>query len=206
MSPRKERTSNTPLNPGNMPLGFLRRPPVPSSVNQGWAQFKAGELVSIDGLCRDGFGQAGLSPLATFSSLRGHTDSHQISAEILPDRGLIEKCAHLYMKSIIRVTFPILEPTGFTETTRLAYEPAADRPSHVLSARACIIAFSVFAYLVPVGIPVCSKSKFVYYSALLQRALPTITEAATIDGFQACVFLVWPDKTSPPEKKKSPFS
>ncbi|KAL2844353.1 hypothetical protein BJY01DRAFT_248179 [Aspergillus pseudoustus] len=168
----------------------LSRARVPSSVIQGWAQFKAGELVSIDGLCRDRFDQDGLSPSPTFSSARAYADAHQINAAILPDRGLIHKCARLYMKSIIRVTFPILEPSGFNETTRLAYEPAADHPSHVLSARACIVAFCMFAYLVPLGIQVCSERKFIYYSALLQRALPTITEAATVDGFQACIFLL----------------
>lgn len=60
-----------------------------------------------------------------------------------------------------------------------------------MSAKACVIAFAMFAHLAPFGIRLCSTSMFNYYTALLQQALPAITEAATVDGFQACILLVW---------------
>ncbi|OQD83907.1 hypothetical protein PENSOL_c137G06135, partial [Penicillium solitum] len=59
-----------------------------------------------------------------------------------------------------------------------------------MSAKACVIAFAIFAHMVPFGIRLCSTSKFNYYTALLQQVLPTITEAATVDGFQACILLL----------------
>ncbi|KAJ5751818.1 hypothetical protein N7520_008735 [Penicillium odoratum] len=59
-----------------------------------------------------------------------------------------------------------------------------------MSAKACVIAFAIFTYLVPFGIRLCSTSKFNGYTALLQQVLPAITEAATIDGFQACILLM----------------
>lgn len=114
-----------------------------------------------------------------------------IDTTILPDRALIEKCMDLYMKSMIRATFPILDPCLFEETVRLAYESIDHKPSHIMSAKACVIAFAIFAHMVPFGIRLCSTSKFNYYTALLQQVLPTITEAATVDGFQACILLVW---------------
>lgn len=127
-----------------------------------------------------------------FPSFRSHTESDLINATILPDRALVERCARLYMRSMARATFPYLHPYLFKQTVTLAYEATDHMPSHVMSAKACVIAFSTFSYLVPFGIRLCSTPKFNHYTALLQQVLPTITEAATVDGFQACMFLVWP--------------
>jgi hypothetical protein len=91
----------------------------------------------------------------------------------------------------MRVTFPILNPSLFEETMRLAYESIDHENAHIMSARACVIAFAMFAYLVPLGVQVCSKQKYNEYAAILQQTLLKLTEAATIDGFQACIFLVW---------------
>ncbi|KAJ5628955.1 hypothetical protein N7490_011183 [Penicillium lividum] len=59
-----------------------------------------------------------------------------------------------------------------------------------MSAKACVIAFAIFAYLVPFGVRLCSTSKFNHYNAILQQVLPAITEAATVDGLQACILLM----------------
>lgn len=161
-----------------------------SALHQEWSRFKAGQLVSTERFCRDRFGQRSRSPLPLLPSLKIHTESDILNAAVLPDRALVERCARLYMRSMIRATFPILDPYLFEETVRLAYDSIDHEPSHIMSAKACVIAFSIFSYLVPFGIRLCSTSKFNYYNALLQQLLHTITEAATLDGFQACVFLV----------------
>jgi hypothetical protein len=91
---------------------------------------------------------------------------------------------------MIRVTFPVLNSFLFEKTMSLAYDSNDDEHAHVVSARACIIAFSMFAYLVPLGVQFCSKTKYNEYAALLQRNLLEVAKAATVDGFQACIFLV----------------
>lgn len=96
---------------------------------------------------------------------------------------------------MIRATFPILDPYLFEETVKLAYGSTDHTQSHAMSAKACVIAFSIFSYLVPFGIRVCSRSKFDCYTAHLQQILPTITETASVDGLQACIFLVWPQES-----------
>ncbi|CAG8371013.1 unnamed protein product [Penicillium salamii] len=164
--------------------------PDSSPVDQEWARFHTGELFSTNMLCRDRFGQSRLSSSPLTRTRINANESPTIGAVKLPDRALLRKSVSSYTKSIIRATFPILDPGLFEETLKTAYEPAGHDHSHAMGAKACVIAFCIFSYLVPLGVRVCSASEFHHFTAVIQQSLPSMAEAPTIDGFQACIFLL----------------
>jgi hypothetical protein len=94
------------------------------------------------------------------------------------------------MRSVARVIFPILDPDLFQETIALAYESTKSYNYYFMSAKACIIGFSIFSRLVDFGGQACSLSNAKLYASVLQNILPTLAEVATVDGFQACLLLV----------------
>lgn len=171
-------------------IGLLTGVCISLEVEQKWGRFKAGALVSTDMLCRDRFNQQVPLPLLLSSFSESNHAVNAICHTTLPERALIEKCAHAYMRSFARVAFPILDPDLFQETIALAYESADRYNYHVVSAKACIFGFSIFSRLVDFGSQTCSLSKAKLYTAVLQNILPTLAEVTTVDGFQACVLLV----------------
>ncbi|CAG8090146.1 unnamed protein product [Penicillium salamii] len=161
-----------------------------STVDQEWARFHTGQLFSTNMLCRDHFGQNSLSSSPLTRNRITAAESPTIDAVTLPDRALLRKSVSSYTRSIIRATFPILDPGLFEETLTMAYEPAGYDHSDTTSAKACVIAFCIFVYLVPLGVRLCSESDFHHFTAVIQQSLPSLAEAPTIDGFQACIFLL----------------
>ena len=174
----------------DLALASLVRLPAAAAVDHEWSRFKAGELVSTDILQRDVWSRNDASMTLTMSS-RGSTETHVIRSASLPDRGSVKKYTSRYMQTLMWAAFPVLSPHLFETTMRLAYDSIDGEDAHILSARSCIIAFAMFSYLVPLGVPVCSKKKYSEYAAMLQPTLLKLAEAPTVDGFQACIFLVW---------------
>lgn len=181
----------------NVDFCSMLHPHDSSTVDQEWARFHTGHLFSTNMLCRDRFGQNSLSSSPLTRTRITAAESPTIDAVTLPDRALLRKSVSSYTRSIIRATFPILDPDLFEETLTMAYEPAGHDHYDATSAKACVIAFCIFAYLVPLGVRVCSESDFHHFTAVIQQSLPSMVEAPTIDGFQTCIFLVGPHHTLP---------
>ncbi|CAG8926950.1 unnamed protein product [Penicillium salamii] len=187
---RNDNSDTANVSSPNVDFCSMLYPPDSSTVDQEWARFHTGQLFSTNMLCRDRFGHNSLSSSPLTRTRITAADSPTIDAVTLPDRALLRKSVSSYTRSIIRATFPILDPGLFEETLKMAYEPAGHDHSDATSAKACVIAFCIFAYLVPLGVRVCSESDFHHFTAVIQQSLPSMVEAPTIDGFQTCIFLL----------------
>ena len=158
--------------------------PLFSAEGEEWVRIKSGELVSTDKLCRE------LSEKRSQSSLSSPRASEPPGADVivLPDRAVVEESALSYRTSIMRVIFPVLDPILFNDTIRLAYE-STDNSPETISSKCCVLAFLSLSLFFELDIR-CSPSCISRYLSVIEREIPTIIEAMTLDAFQTCVMLV----------------
>ncbi|KAL2012449.1 hypothetical protein VTN00DRAFT_5167 [Thermoascus crustaceus] len=159
-----------------------------SAEGQQWVQSRTGQTVTFEKLCAFG------PPWQNQRSQDWNTALMELQMQgqwELPHRCIVEEFAAVYRTSVMRLVFPIIDATLFSETIKVAYyQPQASYYIGNASARACIYAFLAFASVLNMHgktLPAVDSEGCALKAQCL--LLQVTQETATVDGLQTVIML-----------------
>ncbi|PYH92486.1 Zn(II)2Cys6 transcription factor [Aspergillus ellipticus CBS 707.79] len=144
-------SSSVPLHFAGRELGsFSLFTGIPLLLPEGkqWVQSRTGQNISVSKLVSSN--KPPWERQRAMSSNALVTNPQAANALDLPDRGIVESYFSLYCRSFMSRIFPVLDRVLFKETIDVAYQQSRTKFSYgKASLKACILAFTAFASLVP---------------------------------------------------------